>query len=241
MHRLYIENVSGQSVTISDAEQLHYLRDVLRLKANDEVVLFDNTGSEYTCSITQLDPRQAVLQVKTIKRNEGKGISMTVACAIPKKGKFDEIIDNLTQLGVDNIVPLETERVVVRLEPLMKETRLERWRRIARNAAQQSLRSTIPTIEPIDNLGSLITRSTGFDLKLLPTLLGETKHIKDVLAESMPAKVIILIGPEGDFTSGEVELARNAGFIPVSLGDSVLRVSTAAIATVSYVKLYYNG
>jgi 16S rRNA (uracil1498-N3)-methyltransferase len=116
------------------------------------------------------------------------------------------------------------------------ESRLKRWRKIAQNAARQSQRSSIPLIEPVTRLEDVISGSHDYDLKLIPTLAGERRLIKDAIAEARPNNIIVLIGPEGDFTSEEIELAQSEGFIPVSLGDTVLRVATAAVAIASYLK-----
>jgi 16S rRNA (uracil1498-N3)-methyltransferase len=237
MHRFYVaRGINGDKIFIFDAGQIHHLKDVLRLKVEDEVVTFDDSGNEYTCSITALSKWQAVLTIKAMKSAETKKTKITVACAIPKKG-MDEIVDNLTQLGVDAIMPVETERVIVRLDDSQKEARLRRWRMIARSAAQQSQRSSLPLIEPVKPLESVVAHSGDFDLKLIPALVGERRPVKEVLAESKPGQILVLIGPEGDFTPGEIALAKNAGFIPVSLGDSVLRVGMAAVAVVSYIRL----
>jgi len=242
MHRFYVgQKIDNDAISISDAEQLHYLKDVLRLKVNDEVIIFDGKGNEYVCSITGLNRKQVVFTVKASKRTESKKFKLTVACAIPKMAKMDEIINNLTQLGVDCIIPMETDRVIVKLDNSKKEARLKRWRKIAQSAAQQSQRGSMPLIEPITRIETVLSRSQDFDLKLIPTLSGERKHLKEVLAESKPGNILVLIGPEGDFTPQEIERAKSAGFIPISLGDSVLRVETAAIAVASFIKLSLTG
>ncbi|MDD5038657.1 MAG: RsmE family RNA methyltransferase [Dehalococcoidales bacterium] len=237
MHRFFItQGINEESLIISDIEQFHHLKNVLRLKAGEEITVFDSQGNECICSIKELNKKQAVLSVKARKRAEDKKIKTTIACAIPKQARMDDIMDYLTQLGVDTIIPMETERVIVKLEPAQKDTRIERWKRLARSAAQQSQRNSVPLIGPVTSIESVISGSQDFDLKLIPTLAGETRHIKEVLAESKVSNILVLIGPEGDFTPQEIELAKNAGFIPVSLGESVLRVSTAAIAVMSYIK-----
>lgn len=242
MHRFYVaQKIDSDNVSISDAEQFHHLRDVLRLKVNDEVIVFDSQGNECNCLIIELNRKQALLTVTARKRATSKKVKVTVACAIPKMTKIDEIIDNLTQLGVDDIIPMETARVTVKLDDSKKEARFKRWQRIAQNAARQSQRSSIPLVEPITSIEGVVRRSQDFDLKLMPTLSGERKPMKEVLAESKPSNILVLIGPEGDFTPQEIELAKSAGFIPVSLGDDVLRVGTAAVAVASYIKLSLTG
>lgn len=235
MHRFYVaEEIGSDTVSICD-EQFHHLKDVLRLKVNDEVTVFDGGGNECVCLIRALGKKQATLTVKNKRRAQTRRFKITVACAVPKKAGLDEIIDSLTQLGVDAIIPLETERVIVKLDDSKKEARLKRWRKIVQSAAQQSQRSSLPVVAPVTSIESVVARSQDFDLKLIPTLSGERKHISEVLAASRPGNILVLIGPEGDFTPQEIEMAKNAGFIPVSLGAPVLRVGTAATAIVGYI------
>jgi 16S rRNA (uracil1498-N3)-methyltransferase len=238
MNRFYITSkIEGDSLTINDNNQLHHIKDVLRLKVNDKVTVFDNTGNEYLCSVAELGNKQVILGVRDKKPAKRTRTRLTVACAIPKKAKMDEIIDKLTQLGVDIIIPLETERVLVRMDTETKKARLKRWQKIAQSAAEQSQRATVPLVEAIETMKEVLVLSRNFNLKLIATLSGERKHVRKVISEAKPGSILILIGPEGDFTRGEVELATNVGFVPVSLGDYVLRVDTAAISLVSYIKL----
>ncbi|MDO8567142.1 MAG: RsmE family RNA methyltransferase [Dehalococcoidales bacterium] len=237
MNRFYLrQNITGDSITISDADQLHHIKDVLRSKAGDEVAVFDGSGVEYLCSIEKLSLREAVLAIKSKRPAGSPPVKITVACAIPKKTSMDDIIDSLTQLGVDRIIPMETERVIVKLDEAKKSARLERWRKIAQSAAEQSHRSTLPQVDPVSPFESVISGCRDFDVKLIPTLPA-SRPIREIVAAAKPQSIIVLIGPEGDFTPQEVESALKAGFVPVSLGGTVLRVGTAAVAVGSYLTL----
>jgi 16S rRNA (uracil1498-N3)-methyltransferase len=232
MHRFYCSSkfITQDKINISDKEQIHYLKDVLRLKTGDAAVIFDENGNEYQASIEKLSLQAIVLQIKKAYQSaEAKRIMVAVACAIPKKSKIDDIIDKLTQLGVDRIIPLLTERVIVKLDKEKKSRRQSRWEKIALAASQQSQRNTIAVIEPVKDFKEVLVESRGYDLKLIPTLAGERKNLKEVLANSHPKNILILIGPEGDFSPQEVSAAVNAGFIPVTFGDLVLRVETACV------------
>ncbi|OGO32577.1 MAG: hypothetical protein A2Z29_04220 [Chloroflexi bacterium RBG_16_56_11] len=237
MHRFHTDKVDGDTASISDAAQLHHLRDVLRLKARDGVALFDGRGNEYEGVISRIDRQKALVKITAAVTPRLKKTKITVACAVPKGSTLDDIIDYLTQLGVDAIVPMMTARVVVRLDGGRRESRLERWRKIAASAARQSQRSEFPVIEAITDIEAVISRAAEFDLRLIPTLSGERRPLKDILAESSPENILVMIGPEGDFTPEEVEQARRAGFVPATLGDTVLRVATAAVAVAGYIRL----
>ncbi|MHB8104897.1 MAG: RsmE family RNA methyltransferase [Dehalococcoidales bacterium] len=236
MHRFLIDRIQGDTATLTDAGQLHHIRDVLRLKVNDEVIVFDNHGHEYKAVIITVNKKQAKLKVTPLNTPPANNVNLTIACAIPKGSRMDDIIDFLTQLGVASIIPMRTERVVVKLDDARAETRHERWQKIARNAARQCQRSNVPAIAPVTDIKQVISNSREFDLKLIPHLAGERKSIKDVMSKGSYKNIIALIGPEGDFTPAEVELALHNGFNPVSLGSTVLRVATAAIAVAAYIR-----
>jgi 16S rRNA (uracil1498-N3)-methyltransferase len=241
MHRFYCpqKNIFKDKIIIDDLKELHHLKDVLRLKIGDKVTLFDEKGNEYICLIKEFKENLVILQILDKRSAKTGKIKINVATAIPKKSKMDDIIDKLTQLGVDRIIPLETQRVIVKLDQNKKISRHLRWEKIAQSAAQQSHRCTLPVIEPIRDIAEFLSDSAVYDLKLIPTLTGKRKNLKDIFAKTKAKNILVLIGPEGDFTPEEVTLAKKSACIPVSLGDSVLRVETAAIAAVSFIKLYF--
>lgn len=236
MHRFLIDRVQGDSATLTDVGQLHHIRDVLRLKVRDAVIVFDRAGHEYKATIAAIAKKQAELRLAPLKTKRHQNVKLTIACAIPKGNYMDDIIDYLTQLGVERIIPVLTDRVVVKLDAAAIQNRLSRWRKIAQSAAQQCQRSDIPVISPVTDIKNVIADSKAFDLKLIPHLSGKRRLIENVLSKGSYKNIIVLIGPEGDFTPEEVSLALHNGFVSVSLGDTVLRVATAAIAIASYIK-----
>jgi 16S rRNA (uracil1498-N3)-methyltransferase len=236
MSRFLIDRIQGDNATLTDAGQLHHIRDVLRLKVNDEVIIFDGAGREFNGVIMNINKKQAEFSLTPLQKQPRGSAALTIACAIPKGSRMDDIIDYLTQLGVARIIPMRTERVVVKLDDVRAVARLKRWQKIAQSAARQCQRRDIPFISPVAYVAEVISKSADFDLKLIPHLAGERRLIKDVLGKVKPRNIIVLIGPEGDFTPAEVEMALHNGFIPVSLGDTVLRVAAAAIAVAAYIR-----
>lgn len=241
MNRFLVDkiNPADKFITLSDAGQLHHLRDVLRVKPHEKVAIFDRLGNEYLALVIEIGLNNARLEIKEKRPANELDIEITVACAIPKKVKMDEIIDKLTQLGVACIIPLQTERVVVKLDKEKKLQRFQRWEKIALSALKQSQRSKMVSIKPVTDFKDAIANARDFDLKLIPTLETERKTLKSIFNQSPVQfkKIMVLIGPEGDFTLQEIAEAQEAGFLPVSLGKQVLRVDTAAIAVVSFIKL----
>ena len=239
MHRFFLtDNIIDEQVIINDASQLHHLKDVLRLKTGCQIVVFDSSGCEYLCSIADITRQQARLNVIEKKQARPVRFKLTIACALPKKSGFDDIVDNLTQIGVDTIIPLLTERVEVKVDDI-ERSRLERWRKIALSAAEQSQRNMLPSIPGIMSLTDVLSKSAEYDLKLVPSLIGDRLSLSQVLTGKKPAAIIVLIGPEGDFTPQEVEQAVTSGFQPITLGENVLRVGTAATAIAAHLKLAY--
>jgi 16S rRNA (uracil1498-N3)-methyltransferase len=228
--------VDGGTIVLEDAGQVHHLKDVLRLAAGDAVTVFDRGGAEYLCEIAVVSEQRATLRVTSRIMAEPTQAKLAIACALPKKG-MDDIVDKLTQLGVDTIIPMRTDRVVVRMSDANALGRVERWRKLAESAAGQSRRARVPEVRPLAGIGDVISEADGYDLKLIPTLFGERMALSEALGVRRPVNVLVLIGPEGDFTDEEVAAARRRGFVPVSLGHQVMRVDTAAIAVAAYWRL----
>lgn len=241
MNRFFVEEINplDKYIILDDPQQVHHLKDVLRLKINEEAAVFDGLGNEYIVGVDDLGSKSVRLEIKNKRPAVESGIKITVVCAIPKNVKMDDIIDKLTQLGVECIIPLETERVIVRLDKQKKLERLKRWEKISISAVKQSGRAKFVKIQPVLKFKEAILEAANFDLKLIPTLDGPRKTLKEIFdnPNKKIESIILLIGPEGDFTAGEVALAKDVGFLPVSLGSGVLRVDTAAIAAVSFIKL----
>lgn len=241
MNRFFIEkiNAADKFIILNDTAQLHHLRDVLRIKSKEIIAVFDRLGNEYLAAVVEVSSNNVKLEIKEKRPLNDLGIQITVACAIPKKVKMDDIVDKLTQLGVACIIPLQTERVIVKLDKQKKLQRFQRWEKIAISAVKQSQRSKFVEIKPVTDFKELIAHTRDFDLKLIPTLETEGETLKNIFNQAVKQfkKIILLIGPEGDFSPQEITLAKEAGFLPVTLGKQVLRVDTAAIAAVSFIKL----
>ena len=241
MHRFYVpsRDIFSDRINICAKEQVHHIKNVLRLREKDKVTVFDDKGREYMTEIENISSQGISLRIKD-KRciDTAKNIKLTIACAIPKKAKMEDIVDKLTQLGVDRIIPLKTERTIVKTDAHKGARLLERWKKIALSAAEQSQRSDIAAVDKVKGMKAVLSQAGDFDLKLIPTLMNERKPLKEIFINARPKNVLVFIGPEGDFTDEEVELAVKCGCIPVTLGDLVLRVDTAAVAVASFIKLY---
>jgi 16S rRNA (uracil1498-N3)-methyltransferase len=258
MYRFYCQDAdfSKSSVVISDIHEIHHIKDVLRLKKGSLIQIFNAKSEEAQVVIEQINKEAIGVSVKTVKQNEEARAKIILACAPPKKGKFEFIIEKCTELGVDEIIPLKTKRTEVIFKEDRMLAKLSRFEAVAVNAAKQSQRPKVPRIYPMMTILEVFKMLDPKTLMIIPSLNGQLPHIVEVLNKYVsfpnasvgnlvsgpPIKtfggdsIVIFIGPEGDFTPDEVELAIKHGCIPVSLGDTVLKVETAAIAAVALVK-----
>ena len=251
------KDVHGSTIVITDRGVLHHWRDVLRAAEGRRVECIDGSGGWYAARIVRSTVRSLELEILERGREEAPGRSVRLLPALIKPDRFDWLVQKATELGVEWISPVVTERSLVKLREGQGSGRVARWARIAKEAAQQCGRATVPQIdEPVmfaqavSQLGSGIRdQGSGHDsalaqnpepptpspeLFLLPTLAVATIPLRQSLEGRAGAgSITVLIGPEGDFTKEEVALAQRHGAIPVSLGRRTLRSETAAIAVLA--------
>src|SRR3990172_20452 len=228
------EQVSGPHITVS-GEDVRHIAAVLRMKAGDSLLLSDGEETEYTVRIAQVGKTEIRTEIVNRVKQEIIYPRVTLGQGLPKSDKIDWIVQKATELGVSSIVPLITERTIVKIRD--EEKRVSRWQKIAREAAMQSNRIDIPEVDHIRTFHDFImTLDPGpMTLLLFPWEEG-TEPIKNVLRQKPDVKnIIVLIGPEGGFSSVEAELAKENGFHLVSLGAGILRTETAAVAALTMI------
>jgi len=213
-------------------EQQHYLGRVLRLREGDRFIAMDGTGNSWLAVFLG---NQAQVIESIVVESELK-IPVTLILALPKGNGFDEVVRCCTEIGVSCIVPVLSDRTLLQPSP----QKLERWRRIAKEAAEQSERSIVPTVlEPISLNQALVT-ATAKHLYFC-VARRNSPHLQTVLPISTPAEIAIAIGPEGGWTTQEIDNAIAVGFQLVSLGNRVLRAVTAPIVAMSLVSAAFDG
>jgi len=241
MHRFFSPNTDLRQNIISITEQteIHHLRTVLRLKEGDKVRVFNGRGQEASGPI--LSCRKDLIEVKTESLESRTGDEkprIILACAIPKKAKFETIIEKCTELGVTEIIPLMTKRTEVKYEGAKAATKAKRFQAVAVNAAKQCKRRTIPHIHPVTKFTDAVEQMDTRHAAFIPCLGEKRVQFADALHSAYNSSaVVFFIGPEGDFTAEEVALAKKQGCVPVSLGPTVLKVDTAAISVVASINL----
>lgn len=243
MHRFYCPDIrfSSRTVDIRDNDEIHHILDVLRLKAGDLIAVFNQVGEEAIGEIRECSVRRIRVEIQKVSKVEKQAPEIVLACAIPKKSKFEFIIEKATELGVDEIIPLQTQRTEINLQGERLQGKCVRYRSVAVNAAKQSRRSYVPVLHPVMDFSSAVKFLVKEAVVFIPSLEGDRMPVLAALArQAPPAKVAFLIGPEGDFTPEEYAQARANGCIPVSLGSTVLKVETAALVAVACASLYYR-
>lgn len=240
------EQVVGSRITIT-GEDVRHIAVVLRMKAADELHVCDGNGTEYRVKITDMHRSEIRTEIVSRAMHAIREPRVTLCQGLPKSDKMDLIVQKATELGVASIVPLITERTVLKVRD--GEKRVNRWRKIAREAAMQSSRTDIPVIEPIRSFREFlfspnpgprppVPAVTGSELRTLRLMPWEegTEPIKRILrGKSDAAGISVLIGPEGGFSPAEATMARERGFHLVSLGPNILRTETAAIAALAMI------
>ncbi|HEX4666542.1 MAG TPA: 16S rRNA (uracil(1498)-N(3))-methyltransferase [Chthoniobacterales bacterium] len=246
MHRFHLAPNDWLSAELTGSEARH-AGSVLRLGVGDRIVLFDGRGREATAEIRALELGAVRLRILQETITPPLRAHITLAQAIPKGKNMDLIVQKAVEIGAAEIYPLLSARTVVQLDPEGAAQKQAKWQTVALEAAKQCGQNWLPQIHrprsPNDffALHAAAARSRAdYDLRLIGSLQPGARHLKKILTDyaeahdgARPARVLMLIGPEGDFTPAEIGLARSQGCLPLTLGPIILRVETAAIYCLS--------
>jgi 16S rRNA (uracil1498-N3)-methyltransferase len=224
-----------------EGNEVRHIRRVLRLKAGDEIIIFNGLGKEYEGMIVEEAPSSVVIKIQNVfSPQRDSSLEVTLAQSLLKGEKMDYLIQKATELGVKEIIPFFSSRSVPLLEKSGKLRRHHRWGRIAIEASKQCGRGVIPKIEPLQDYFEMLQIASPDFFRII---LWEREGIKlkEVLERSKEkTKIFSIIGPEGGFSQEEVEEAKRAGFIPVILGKRILRAETASLCLLSILQ-YERG
>jgi 16S rRNA (uracil1498-N3)-methyltransferase len=240
MHRFYLppEHWVDGPLALTGAEA-HHARNVLRLESGDKVVLFDGRGRELTAEITSSDSPKVGLRKLHEAQTPPLRCQITLAQAIPKGKNMDLIVQKAVEIGAAEIAPILSDRTVVRLDEESAASKQAKWQTVAIEAAKQCGQNWLPRVHVPQTMAQFFQQPRRFDLQLIGSLQSDAVHLKKILAEysaehgDRPTSVLMLVGPEGDFTPAELSLARSHGCRPITLGPIVLRVETASIYCLS--------
>lgn len=229
--RIYTSSPLSEGCTTAlDESAAQHVGRVLRMQPGQELRLFNGDGHDYPATITNASKKQVDVQVGTPVANATESsLDIVLGQTLSKGDRMDYAVQKAVEMGVTRIVPLTTERCDVKLKGDREDKRLRHWQSVAISAAEQCGRARVPEILPVMTLVEWFEHTTDCDLRLV--LHHRTEQSLDSM--NKPARVALMIGPEGGLSPEEIAAAENSGFLPVALGPRVLRTETAPIAAMS--------
>ena len=196
------------------------------------LTLTDSQGKDFRGRVLRLSGKRAsVLPFETFQSPTESPLEIILLQALPEKERMELIIQKATELGVSAVVPFKSERSISLEERETKQKKAHRWQEIAIKAVQQSRRARVPSVEEDRSFEEALAVCKGDGVKLL-LWEKEGESLKKILKPYLPRRIYVMVGPEGGFTEEEVKLAKRHGFLPVKLGQRILRTETAAITLI---------
>ena len=226
---------AGPEVRLTGREA-HHLTRVLRVRRGDTVSCFDGCGREAEAVVREAGPKGLLLAMGPARQVPFPIPAVSLGIAVPGQGKLDEIVNSATQLGVRRILPLLTERTVVHLTPDRFNRKQAHLNQIAIEAAKQSGVSFLPEIQPLIPWREFLPTWAEYDRVLMATVEGPHEDLREILRPGGLAGLLLLIGPEGDFSPEEIRQGSQAGARRIGLGPSVLRCETAVVSALSILR-----
>ncbi|RHV31910.1 16S rRNA (uracil(1498)-N(3))-methyltransferase [Coprococcus sp. OM04-5BH] len=240
MNRFFVDDpgaFSDRSVVIT-GEDVNHVKNVLRLKENDELIVSDGRGRDYHCRISGITNEEVVADICDICDNFSElSTEITLFQGFPKGDKMELIIQKTVELGVTRIVPVMTKRTVVKLDDKKAKKKTERYNMIAESAAKQSGRGMIPEVTMPVSFAEAVSMAEKLDMNIIPYEEAEgVEYSRNIIKNIKGKKSLgIFIGPEGGFAREEVEKALDAGVSAITLGHRILRTETAGMAVISII------
>ena len=228
------EQINGENAYIEGSDVNHIV-NVLRMKPGEELLISVKGDWDYLCKIVDIETDRVNLKVLESMEQRELPVNITLLQGIPKSDKLEMIIQKAVELGVSEIIPVKTKRVVVKIDEKKADTKVNRWNAIAESAAKQSKRSIIPKVSEPMSIDNALEIVKDFGVKLIPYEnadgIDKTRKILDSMDKTK--NIAVFIGPEGGFEESEVERIKNSGFEVITLGKRILRTETAGLALLS--------
>ncbi len=242
MYQFFVEpgqiNESEKRVIIIGSD-VNHIKNVLRMKVAEELAVSNGMdGREYVCGILALREDMVECELRFVKEDAVElPVKVTLYQGLPKGDKMELIIQKAVELGVTEVVPVSTKRCVVKLDEKKAASKVTRWQSIAEAAAKQSKRGIIPKVLPVQSFKSALQQAKEADVRLIPyELASGMEHTRALLGGLKPGqRVAVFIGPEGGFEEGEIDLAKEAGVEPITLGRRILRTETAGMTVLAWI------
>ena len=238
MHRFYVDtNQISETDIIVTGSDLNHMKNVLRMRIDEAVVICDGQGTDYHCKIRSYENDSAYLDIiEKDETNTELGTKLYLFQGMPKKDKMELIVQKAVELGAYEVIPVMMKRTIVKLEDKKKEAKkIERWQSIATSAAKQSNRGYIPRVHEVVSYKEALQMASELDMVLLPYENDKgMSHTKELIKSAKNKKSIgIFIGPEGGYEESEIAQAVEMNMEPITLGKRILRTETAGLTTLS--------
>ena len=235
MQRYFVKEKNKENFILENSD-IHHIKKVMRCKNNDKIeIVYDK--KVFICNIDEIETMKLSI-IDSYEEDRESNVNLTVAVSLVQEQKFDLILQKLTELGVNTIIPLKTERSIVKIDKQKEEKKKTRWESICKESSEQSHRVTIPKIEKIINMNELLNYKK--QQNLICSLNDKTQPLEEYLNKDTK-EILFVIGPEGGFSNKEENFLIQNGFLPTTLGKRVLRVETAAIYVASIINYVYKG
>lgn len=243
MHRFFVPQLYSEEMAINGKNAWH-ISKVLRMQPGMRIQIVSDDGIRAVAEIVSMDAEEIKVRCcEKLQTSNEAGVEIVLAQGIAKGEKMDFIVQKAVELGVAEIIPVLMEHTVVRLDNLKADKKAQRWQKIAEAAAKQSKRDFVPKVKPVmtfENMLAAVRVKNRIIAYECEDRLGLKTALQNLKAENGLGQLLVIIGPEGGISERELELAKSAGTIPVSLGRRILRVETAGLAAVVAV-LYESG
>jgi len=237
MHHFFVqmEQITDHQISIS-GKDVNHIKNVLRMKIGEEMLVSGSDGSSYCCKIRSLSQDQVETEI-LYKRTKDTELpaKLYLFQGLPKGDKMEMVVQKAVELGVFEIIPVTTKRTVVKLDQKKEGSKIKRWNNISESAAKQSMRTVIPKVKGVMNFPEAILYAGGFSCNMIPYEnekgIEETREMVSQIKPGM--EVGVFIGPEGGFEEEEILFAREHGVKPITLGKRILRTETAGLTMLS--------
>jgi 16S rRNA (uracil1498-N3)-methyltransferase len=238
VHRFFTPQSLHKNLQISlEEDPTHHIHQVLRLRAGDDVVLFNSNGDEYAATLTLVSKQKVAANIGELLRHEAQSrLAIHLMLGISRGERMDLAMQKATELGVSRITPIFSERCVVKLNEKKSISRHTHWRRIVINACEQSGRCRIPVIDEPMEYGNALSHAAD----TTAILLDHRSRLTLQQLEPPQTGLAILIGPEGGLTKNERQLAIQNGFFGIRLGPRIMRTETAPLAAIAAVQTLWG-
>ena len=239
MNQFFVEEsqIQGSEIVIEGTD-VNHIKNVLRMKPGEEIMVSNGTDKHYICSILTISGEQVVAKIVDIDTNSTElPVKIYLFQGLPKADKMELIIQKSVELGVSEIIPVAMKRCVVKLDGKKEKSKLTRWQGIAESAAKQSKRMVIPNISGVMNFKEAVAYAKTLDYNIIPyEFANGMEKSKQVVKEIGQYKSVgIFIGPEGGFDEAEIAYAKENNMQIISLGKRILRTETAGLTALSII------